>query len=111
MPLALALTAEMIKEDGPRLMRGFAAGWQCGEIRDLDYWLREHGHRTVPLEIGGWKAGSAVVERLATIEKFVTEFVLPSSAKGQWTLEEAKLGEGEFSDERGEEQETNELRG
>ena len=49
---------------------------------DLAWWCSEHGHRTVPLEVGAYRAPDWH-EAAETINSFVTNFLGPSIARDQ----------------------------
>eukprot|EP00957_Ditylum_brightwellii_P086389 6573202-Ditylum_brightwellii.AAC.1 len=54
---------------------------------DLDFWVKEHGHRTVPIELGSMMKKGGMKEQLMTMRKFISSYLASSSDNGCWTLD------------------------
>ena len=67
------------ESDSPVVMRGLAAHWPAvRKWADLRWWTREHGARTVPLELGE-HGGGEWREELSTLGDFVAAYLAPSA--------------------------------
>ena len=64
---------QFFKADKPVVIQGSMEGWAAlHKWSEPRWWRREHGHRTVPIELGVHAAGS-LRERLMTLAEFVDE--------------------------------------
>ena len=76
-----------------------SSGWDAmgrAAWRDLRFLLAEHGHRTVPIEIGRTDCPASFAERTMTLAQFVQRFLVPSNAFDH--LDRAALAQAEAGD-------------
>mmetsp|Transcript_51607 Transcript_51607/g.77199 ORF Transcript_51607/g.77199 Transcript_51607/m.77199 type:complete len:294 (-) Transcript_51607:139-1020(-) len=70
------------------VIRNFASSWPAiKKWCDLDFWVKEHGHRTVPIELGSMMKKGGMKEQLMTMRKFISSYLASSSDNGCWTLD------------------------
>lgn len=78
----------------PVVLRGFATGWAAvTKWNDLNCFVRRHGSRLVPVELGSMLSGT-LEEKLMTMRDFAENYLIPSSAK-VWTLEDCRTRSSE----------------
>lgn len=64
----------------PVVLRGAAKHWAgLEQWNQVDWIMRELGHRTVPVEIGRHLKGENWREQLMTVRSFVDQFIVPSA--------------------------------
>ena len=72
----------------PILIRKLALNWQATRsLRDMQNFVRQYGHRLVPVEVGSISTG--MQEKLFTIRNFVAKYLTPSTGKLFWSLDDA----------------------
>jgi Cupin-like domain/SET domain len=86
------LLSDFVSNAAPLVLRNFAIEWRAlDRWHDLQYLAKCYGHRLVPIELGSMMTGE-MVEKLATFRDFIHSFLVPSTAKSFWSLEEAVSG-------------------
>lgn len=56
-------------------------------FRNLNYFIKDHGNRVVPIERGIMSEEMGMKEDLMSIRDFVTTFLIPSNSRTVWPLE------------------------
>jgi len=75
----------------PVVIRNFAQSWSAiHKWRNMDYFIRYHGNRLVPVERGNMSEVTGMKEDLMSIRHFFTKFMIPSSSRVVWPLESNK---------------------
>jgi len=73
-------------------IRGFAREWRAtSRWRNLSFLSSNYGHRLIPIELGSILSKDGMKEQLVNISSFVSEYLVPSCAKGIWTIDDAIL--------------------
>jgi len=78
--------SDYVYKKQPLVLREFASDWKAVQKwRDLDFFVRHHGHRIVPIEIGSMmsssSSSSSMTEKLMTMESFISSYLLPMNSK------------------------------
>jgi len=72
----------------PVVVRNFAQSWPALQRwRNLNYFIKHHGNRVVPVERGIMSEEVGMKEELMSIRDFITKFLIPSSSRKIWPLE------------------------
>jgi lysine-specific demethylase 8 len=80
---------EYVSKSKPVVIRSFAANWLATKKwQHLDYFSREYGHRLVPVEQGSMMTCN-MKEEMMPLRHFIDKFLLPSSGKICWSLQES----------------------
>jgi hypothetical protein len=81
--------SEYVAVSQPLVIRGFAVEWPAiSKWRYLQYLVRNHGHRLVPIELGSMMANT-MKEDLISFRSFIESFLAASTTKEYWSLSDA----------------------
>ena len=92
------ISKEDIENDLPVVMGGYAKGYPgFRKLRDLTHLISEHGHRTLPIELGALKSDKRLNESLMLVRNFVDKYLSKSTRHGVWSYEDSKAKEEEVA--------------
>jgi len=82
--------SEYVSKSKPLVFRGLARQWPAtNKWRHLHNFAHEHGHRSVPIELGSMMNSCGMKEQIMAFGEFFSSFLFPSSKKEVWTLQNA----------------------